>query len=67
MDDVELRRSQEEQRRAQLLRKLARQVERDAAEVGVAQQVVQVVGEQLEDQTEVVTEHEVTLEFDCNE
>ena len=48
VDDAQLGRRQEEQRRAQLLRELARQVERHAAEVGVAQQVVQVVAEQLE-------------------
>ena len=53
MDNVEFGRREEQQRRAQLLSKLARQVQRDAAEVGVAQQVVQVVGKQLEDQTQV--------------
>lgn len=61
MDDAELGRGQEEQCRAQLLSELARQVERDAAEVGVAQEVVQVVGEELENQAQVVTEHEVPL------
>lgn len=34
---------------AHLVRKFARQVERHAAEAGVAQQVVEIVGEQLED------------------
>ena len=67
VDDVEVGRAQEHERRAQLLRELARQVERHAAEVGVAQQVVQVVGEELEDETQVVAEHEVPLEFHCNE
>ena len=61
VNDVQLRRREEQQRRAQLLRELTRQVERDAAEVGVPQQVVQVVGEQLEDQAQVVAEHEVLL------
>ena len=67
VDDVELGRGQEQQRGGQLLSKLARQVERDAAEVGVAQQVVQVVAEQLKHQTQVVPEHEVALQFHCNE
>ena len=67
VDDVELGRGQEQQRRAHLLRKLARQVEGDAAEVGVAQQVVQVIGEQLEDEAEMVAEHEVPLQFHCGE
>ena len=49
MDDVELWGCEEQQRCAQLLRELARQVERDATEVGVPQQVVEVVGEQLKD------------------
>ena len=53
VDDVEFGRREEQQRGAQLLRKLACQVQRDAAEVCVAQQVVQVVGEQLEDETQV--------------
>jgi len=53
VDDVEFGRREEHQRHAQLLRELARQVERDAAKVGVAQQVVEVVREQLEDETEV--------------
>ena len=65
--DVEVGRAQEHERRAQLLRELARQVERHTAEVGVAQKVVQVVGEELEDETQVVAEHEVSLEFHCNE
>jgi len=53
VDDVELGRREEQQRGAQLLRELARQVQRDATEVGVAQQVVEVVRQQLEDETEV--------------
>ena len=61
VNDVQLGRREEQQRRAQLLRELTRQVERDAAEVGVPQQVVQVVGEQLKDQAQVVAEHEVLL------
>ena len=66
VDDVELRRREEQQRRAQLLRELPREVEGDTAEVRVPQQVVEVVGEQLEDQTQVVAEHEVLLQLHCN-
>jgi len=61
VDDAELRCGQEQECRAQLLGELPRQVEGDAAEVGVPQQVVQVVGEHLEHQAEVVPEHEVPL------
>jgi len=66
VDDVEVGCGKEQQRGAQLLRKLARQVQRDATEVGVAQQVVQVVGEQLKDEAQVRTEHELTLQLHCN-
>ena len=65
VDDVELGRREEEQRGAELLRKLTREVERHAAEVGVAQEVVEVVGEQLKDEAEMAAEHEVALEFHC--
>jgi len=61
VDDGQFGRRQEEQRRAELLRELARQVQRDAAEVGVAQQVVQVVRQQFEHQTQVVAPHKVPL------
>ena len=63
MYDAELARSQERQRRTQLLGELSREVERDAAEVRVAQQIVQVVREQLEDQTQVVAVHKVALQL----
>ena len=65
VDDVQLRRGQVEQRRAQLLRKLARQVEGDPAEVGVTQQVVQVVAQQLKHKAQVVAEHKVSLQTHC--
>ena len=55
-----LRRAREEEkRRAQLLGKLLSELERDAAEVGVAEEFVDIVGEELKDETEVVLEHEV--------
>jgi hypothetical protein len=58
----QLGRRQEEQSRAKLLRKLPRQVEGDAAEVRVPQQVVQVVREQFKHKTQVVPPHEVALQ-----
>ncbi|RUS72588.1 hypothetical protein EGW08_019651, partial [Elysia chlorotica] len=58
VDDVQLGRGQVEQRGAQLLGKLARQVQGNPAEVGVAQQVVQVVAQQLKHKAQVVAEHE---------
>lgn len=64
MYDAQLGRRQEHERRAELLRELARQIERDAAKVCVAQQVVQVVREQLENEAEVIAVHEVTAQFD---
>lgn len=63
MNDAELGGGQEEQGRAHLLRELARQVEGHAAEVGVPQQVVQVVGQHLKHQAQVVPEHEVALQM----
>lgn len=45
VDDAELRGCQEEQRSAQLLGKLAREVERDTTEIGVTEQVIEVVGQ----------------------
>ena len=63
VDDVEFGRGEEEEGGAELLRELARQVERHATEVGVAEEVVQVVGEELEHQTQVVAKHEVTFQF----
>lgn len=58
--------AQEQERGAKLLRELPGEVERDAAEVGVAEQVVQVVREQLEHQAQVVSPHEVALQFYWN-
>jgi len=63
VDDVQLRRAEEQQRGAQLLRELARQRQRHAAEARVAQQVVEVVRQQLKDKEQVAAEHEVTLQL----
>ncbi len=62
VDHVDLWRGQEQQRRAQLLGKLACQVQRDATEIGVPEELVEVVGEKLEDETEMVPEHEVAFQ-----
>ncbi len=48
MDDIEFRSGQEEQRRAQLLGKLPRQVEGHSPKIRIAQEVIEVVGEQFE-------------------
>ena len=63
MDDLHLGRGEEEEGGGNLLRKLSREVERDAAKVGVAQQVVEVVGEEFEDEAEMVAPHEMVPEF----
>ena len=63
VDDAELVGDEEHEGGAELLREFAREVEGDAAEVGVAEQVVEVVGEELEDEAEVVAVHEVALEL----
>ena len=47
-----------------LLSKFPSQVEGNSPEVGVPEQVVEVVGEQLEDQAQVVAPHEVVLQLD---
>ena len=63
MDDVEIGRCKEQQGRAELLRKFTSQIERGAAEVCVSKQVVEVVGEELEDEAEMVAEHETPLQL----
>lgn len=45
--------------------KLTSQVQGDPTEVCVPQQVIEIVGEQLKDQTQVGAEHEMPLQFDC--
>lgn len=65
VNDAELGCGQKEQCCAQLLGKLSCQVERDAAEVGVPQQVVEVVREEFKDETQVVSEHKVPPQLHC--
>ena len=65
MDDVDLRRGEEQQCRTQLLSKLACQIKRDPMEVGVVKQFVEIVGEEFKYQAEVVAEHEVTFQAHC--
>ncbi|KAF7242430.1 putative beta-glucosidase I, partial [Varanus komodoensis] len=62
VDNAELRCGQEEQSSAQLLGKLACEVERDATEVGVTEQVIEVVGQQLKHQAQMAPEHEMPLQ-----
>lgn len=61
MYNTQFRRGEEKQGGAQLLGKLASQIERDAAKVGVAQQIVQIVRQQLKHQAQVVAPHKVAL------
>lgn len=51
------------QRHAQLLGELARQIQGDTAKVGVTQEVVEVVGQKLKDQTEVVAKYKALLQL----
>jgi len=62
MDDVEFRWGEEEQCSAQLLRKLAREVEWHASKVSVAQEIIEIVGEELKDEAEVGAKHKVSLQ-----
>ena len=61
MYNVELGSCQEQERGTQLLCKLTRQIQTDTAKVSVPQQVVEIVGEQLEHKTQVIAEHELSL------
>ena len=47
-----------------LLSKLSCEVEWDSAKVGVAKEIVQIVGQELEDEAQVVPPHEVVLQLD---
>ena len=67
VDDVEGGVREEEKCCAQLLGKLPSEVERNTAEVGVAEEFVEIVGEELKDEAEVVSEHEVALQSHCEE
>ena len=51
MNDVEGGMREKEEGRAQLLRKLASQVEGHAVKIGVSEEFVEVVGEELKDET----------------
>ena len=64
VDDFQLRGREKEEGCGDLLSKFPSQVEGDSPEVGVPEQVVEVVGEQLEDQAEVVAPHKVVLQLD---
>lgn len=59
VDYAEFRCSQEKQCCAQLLGKLAREVQRNTTEVGVTQQIIQIVGKHLKHQAQMVAEHEL--------
>ena len=61
MDDSHLGLAEEEKGRTELLCKLAREVDGDAPEASVTQEVVEVEGEQLKHQTQVTVPQEVTF------
>lgn len=63
MDYVEFGCGEEQQCCAELLRKLPSEIQRYASEVGVPQQVIQVVGQKLEHQTQMVPPHEMSFQF----
>ena len=65
MNHIDVRHGQEQQGSAELLGKLACQIQRDPAKIGVTQQLVEIVGEQFKDKTQVVTKHERALELYC--
>lgn len=65
MYDAKLWCGQEQQGCAQLLSKLACQIERNTTEIGVSQEVVQIVGQKLKHQAKVVPKHEVSLQVHC--
>lgn len=73
MDDLDVRGGEEQKSCAQLLSKLACQVQRHSSEVGVAQKLVEIVREQLKHKAEVVPIHEVPfhpnykIKFDVHE
>lgn len=56
--------AKEQKSRAQLLRKFAREVQRDATEIGVPQQIVQIIRQQLKNEAQMIAPHKVTLELD---
>ncbi len=61
MDDLDFRGREEEKSGAQLLSKLASQVERDTTKVSVAQEFIEIVRKKFEDKAEMVAIHEVPL------
>ena len=63
MDDAYLRFREEGECRAQLLGKLTSQVNRDASETGVSEEVVKVKGQEFKDQAEVLSPKEMPFQF----
>lgn len=61
VDDLDIRGGEEEQSGAQLLGKLACKVQRHSSEVGIAQQFVEIIREELKHKAEVVPIHKMSL------
>ena len=63
MNHIDIRHREEQQSSAELLSELARQIQRDSAKIGVSQQLVEIVGKQFKDKTQMVAEHERAFEL----
>lgn len=61
VDNAQLGRREEEEGCTELLSKLARQIEGNAAEVCIPEEIVQIVRQQLKDKTKVVPPHEMSF------
>lgn len=62
MNNLQLWSGEKQEGSTELLGKLPCQVEGDSPKVGVAQQIIKVVGQQLEDQTQVIPPHEMSFQ-----
>jgi hypothetical protein len=65
MNDGELIRAEKLESRQELYRKLADEVERHATKASVADEVVEVVREELKDETQVISVLEPAEQPDC--
>lgn len=63
MDYVQFGCGKEQQCCTKLLRKLPSEIQRYASEVSVPQQVIQIIRQKLEHQTQVIPPHEMSFQF----
>lgn len=64
--DVEFGWREEQQRRADLLSELTCQVEWHTAKIGISQKIIEVVGEHLENEAEMIVMDKVLLQLHYN-